>query len=437
MNKLLLSLVAIATLSLSSFGQAPEGFKYQAVVRDAGNIILNNQAVGMQMTIQQGSIGGTTVYQETFATTTNAYGLVNLEIGNGTVVSGIFTSIDWANGPYFIETAVDVTGGTSYVVMGTSQLMSVPYSLHANTAVNVINDQVDDADADPNNELQDISLTGTDLSITNGSTLDLSVIQDGVNDADADPNNELQDISLTGTDLSITNGSTLDLSVIQDGVNDADPDPNNEIQSISRSGTTVTLSNGGGTFEDSVGVYTAGAGIDITSNVISTTSACGLSIGDNYQGGIIFYLDASGCHGLICATSDQSAGIQWYNGSNVNTYAYGSGIYDGFGNSMAILNWQGFCSSCNALGVAFSANNGYNDWYLPSIGELRLMFENVGPGNALGLGNVGGFTNVEYWSSSEASDTQALSYVFFNPPSNFSGAALKTNTFRVRQVRAF
>jgi hypothetical protein len=136
MKKILLSLVAIATLSLSSFGQAPEGFKYQAVVRDAGNTILNNQAVGIRMTIQQGSIGGTTVYQETFAPTTNTYGLVNLEIGSGSVVSGTFATIDWANGPYFIETAVDVTGGASYAVMGTSQLMSVPYALYAKTSGN-------------------------------------------------------------------------------------------------------------------------------------------------------------------------------------------------------------------------------------------------------------------------------------------------------------
>ena len=67
MKKILLSLVAIATLSLSSFGQAPEGFKYQAVVRDAGGLILNNQAVGMRLTVQQGSIGGTAVYAETFS----------------------------------------------------------------------------------------------------------------------------------------------------------------------------------------------------------------------------------------------------------------------------------------------------------------------------------------------------------------------------------
>lgn len=136
MKKKILSLVAIATISLSSLGQAPEGFKYQAVVRNASNIILNNQAVGIRMTIQQGTAGGTTVYSETFTTTTNAYGLVNLEIGNGNVTSGTFATIDWSTGPYFIETAVDVTGGTSYTVMGTSQLMSVPYALYAKTSGN-------------------------------------------------------------------------------------------------------------------------------------------------------------------------------------------------------------------------------------------------------------------------------------------------------------
>lgn len=134
MKKLILSFVAFAAFTLSSFGQAPEGFKYQAVVRDAGNLIVNNQPVGIRMTIQQGSIGGATTYSETFSITTNAYGLVNLEIGTGTVVSGDFSTIDWSAGPYFIETGVDVSGGTSYAVMGTSQLMSVPYALYAKTS---------------------------------------------------------------------------------------------------------------------------------------------------------------------------------------------------------------------------------------------------------------------------------------------------------------
>jgi hypothetical protein len=134
MKKIILSLVAIATISLNSFAQAPEGFKYQSVVRDASQNVIANQAVGMQMTILQGSASGTVVYQETFAPTTNAYGLVNIEIGTGSVVSGTFSSIDWANGTYFIETALDATGGTTYAVMGTSQLLSVPYALYAKTS---------------------------------------------------------------------------------------------------------------------------------------------------------------------------------------------------------------------------------------------------------------------------------------------------------------
>ena len=184
MRKFILSTLAATAFAISVLAQAPQGFKYQAVIRDAAGNILNNQAVGMQMTIQQGSIGGTTIYQETFSGTTNAYGLMNLEIGSGIVISGDFTTIDWSNGPYFIETAVDVAGGTSYSVMGTSQLMSVPYALHANTAENVVNDAVDDADNDPTNEIETWStLGGIPADIADG---------DDVDDADNDPTNEIE-----------------------------------------------------------------------------------------------------------------------------------------------------------------------------------------------------------------------------------------------------
>ena len=135
MKKILLSIIISTVLVLSSFGQAPEGFKYQAVLRDASNTIITNQAVGIKLTIQQGSVGGTAVYTETFSPTTNAYGLVNLEIGTG-ITTDDFTTIDWSNGDYFIETAIDVTGGSNYSVMGTSQLMSVPYALYAKTSGN-------------------------------------------------------------------------------------------------------------------------------------------------------------------------------------------------------------------------------------------------------------------------------------------------------------
>ena len=107
------------------YGQVPQKVKYQAVVRDGANTVLNNQAVGMQLTLRQGSVGGLAVYTETFSTSTNAFGLVNLDIGTGTTTDD-FATIDWSVGPYFVEIAVDITGGASYSVMGISQLMSGP-----------------------------------------------------------------------------------------------------------------------------------------------------------------------------------------------------------------------------------------------------------------------------------------------------------------------
>ena len=128
--KRILFAVAFALSTMSAMAQAPQGFKYQAVIRDGSNVILVSSPVGVELSIHQGSEAGPVVYTETFATNTNAYGLVNLEIGGG-VTSDDFSAIDWADGPYYIETAADLAGGTSYESMGTSQLMSVPYALYA------------------------------------------------------------------------------------------------------------------------------------------------------------------------------------------------------------------------------------------------------------------------------------------------------------------
>ena len=133
----LFSIFAAVLLTASVFAQSPEKMSYQAVIRNASNNIVTNHAVGMQISILQGSVSGTAVYVETQSPTTNSNGLVSIEIGTGTVVSGDFSSIDWANGPYFIKTETDPTGGTSYSITGSSQLLSVPYALHAKTAETV------------------------------------------------------------------------------------------------------------------------------------------------------------------------------------------------------------------------------------------------------------------------------------------------------------
>lgn len=116
------------------FAQSPDKMSYQAVIRDASSALITSTTVGMQISILQGSVTGTPVYVETHTPASNLNGLVTLEIGSGTVVSGTFATIDWSNGPYFLQTETDLAGGTNYTITGTSQLMSVPYALHSKTA---------------------------------------------------------------------------------------------------------------------------------------------------------------------------------------------------------------------------------------------------------------------------------------------------------------
>jgi hypothetical protein len=155
--------------------QAPEGINYQALIRDASGVVVANQNVGIQIFLLQGSASGGAVYKETFSLTTNDFGLVNLQIGAGTPTLGNFSSIDWSNGTYFIETAVDVSGGTSYVVISTTQFMSVPYALYAKNSgldsigIQGIIDANPDFDADTTNELQTLSYINDTLSISGGN----------------------------------------------------------------------------------------------------------------------------------------------------------------------------------------------------------------------------------------------------------------------------
>jgi uncharacterized protein (TIGR02145 family) len=142
--------------------QAAEKLSYQAVIRDADGELLSNQSVGMQISIVQGAAEGSALYVETHTPITNENGLISLEIGAGTVASGDFSTIDWVNGPYFIKTETDPAGGSNYSITGTSQILSVPYALHAKTAENFIGEL---EESDPIfEESAAASITATDIS---------------------------------------------------------------------------------------------------------------------------------------------------------------------------------------------------------------------------------------------------------------------------------
>ena len=133
-KRLLAALIAIVFTVATAKAQAPQKMSFQSVVRNSSGVLVANHSVGLRLSILQGSINGTAVYVETQTATSNANGLVTLQIGGGTVVSGTFSSIDWSAGPYYIKSEIDPTGGTSYGVVGTTQLLSVAYALYSNTA---------------------------------------------------------------------------------------------------------------------------------------------------------------------------------------------------------------------------------------------------------------------------------------------------------------
>lgn len=127
--------ILFCAVAIASFAQVPNAISYQAVVRDNTGTVLPAQNVAFRISILKGSTSGTTVYSETHSATTNDFGLANLQIGLGTIVSGDFSTINWANDSYFVKIELDESGGTNYQLMGASQLMSVPYSQRANTSL--------------------------------------------------------------------------------------------------------------------------------------------------------------------------------------------------------------------------------------------------------------------------------------------------------------
>jgi hypothetical protein len=134
---------------------------------------------------------------------------------------------------------------------------------------------------------------------------------------------------------------------------------------------------------------------------------------------------------LLAAPSDQSTSAAWWNGSLIDTRAYGSGLFEGKYNTRMINRIQSGTTSAAAI----CANFGDLKWYLPSIEELNLMYMNIGQGNALGLGNIGSFSPASYWSSTEDDDAFAWVQDFFNGVQNHNDKEL-TN-YSVRAVRAF
>lgn len=237
---------AFLLLTINLFSQAPQKFSYQAVVRDDAGNIASDQSVGIKISILQGSADGTVVYSETHSTNTNSFGLVTLEIGGGTILSGDLSTMDWGSDTYFMKVEMDPAGGTIYAEMGISQILSVPYALHSKTAENVFSGDYLDLLNRPTSVssftndagyltdfMESDPVFGIHVSsgiltsdITNWNTAfgwgDHSAQEYLTTEVDGSVTNEIQDLNLTGNTLTITNNLTptsIDLNPYLDNTN--------------------------------------------------------------------------------------------------------------------------------------------------------------------------------------------------------------------------
>lgn len=290
----------------------PNAFNYSAVARNAAGQPIATTTIGIQITILKTSPAGVSQYSENHFVNTDAFGLFNLVIGAGAVQSGSMATIDWRNDNYYLKVGMDAAGGTNFLIMGTTQLLSVPYALHAKTAE------------------------------------------------------------------SIVGGGS-----------------------------------GGGGFTH--------------------------YIGEEFGGGVVFHLwkDTLGVeHGLIIDKTDLSPQV-W---SSVMALIGPSAqsIWDGLSNSNAIVGQAGHTSSASALCLN-STNGAQSDWYLPSVQELDMLWNNYYT-VARSLTQISGATQLQqagYWSSSEYGSDYAWSFSFSNGNASYSFSGTKANTLYVRAVRAF
>ena len=129
---IIMSLLIIPMLGIS---QASQRINFQSILRNTNGEVVSNKAVSLRISILSDSITGPAVYVETHARTTDAGGLMSLQIGNGTAPSRDFATINWGNSAHFIKLEADFSGGNNYILLGTQELMSVPYALYASLCI--------------------------------------------------------------------------------------------------------------------------------------------------------------------------------------------------------------------------------------------------------------------------------------------------------------
>ncbi|MBU3928864.1 MAG: hypothetical protein KKB74_13750, partial [Bacteroidetes bacterium] len=315
--KIFSALIGVMLLTLNVPAQAPEKMSYQFVVRNNNGLLVTNSTVSVRISILQSTPNGMAVYAEKHLTTTSINGLANLEIGGGAPINGTFSAIDWAHGPYFLKTETDPAGGSNYSITGTSQMLSVPYALYAKTAESISGGILE---SDP------VFVGSSANGISTGNITDWTTAYGWGNHAGL-----YKSINYTPSWNEITNNPFLfsapasDQLIKFNGTNwiNFTPDfaPTNHVHADATttvsgflSGIDKTKLDGLQNADGSETKVTAGTDINVAGTgttsdpyIISSTSGSGnYHQGDLIGGGVVFFVDPTGEHGLICSLIDMS-----------------------------------------------------------------------------------------------------------------------------------
>lgn len=226
MKRILLFIAALACSFI--YAQAPQGFSYQAIAFDNNGNPVQNTTIAVKVSILDQSVTGTVLFSESHTPTTNDQGLFNLSIGIGSNLSGTFEEIDWGNNSKFVKLELDITGGTNYITVGTSQLMSVPYALYAENSNSkfwqeAVTDTISLKEENKVLKVNDVEISqgnlqlsepgsGITLTSPNGTLYKLTVSDSGIftildNETNEPINQDGSEVELSG---SITTDLTLD-----------------------------------------------------------------------------------------------------------------------------------------------------------------------------------------------------------------------------------
>ena len=476
-----LLIIALVHLLINSsiFAQAPQKMSYQAVIRNSNDSLLISTPVGMRISLVQGAPTGTVVFSETQTATTNANGLVSLQIGMGTAVIGTFADIDWAAGPYYVKTETDLAGGTNYTIISSNELLSVPYALFSANGTpgpqgpqGIAGTNGNDGATGPQGPQGIAGTNGNDgtpgpqgpqgpagaigITITSvstaGDTLYLSNGQIFIAGSNTGGTGAL--VLPTITTNAVT-GITSNSATFGGAISNANGNQIMErgiVYSTSPNPTLgsnkIVIGNGIGTFDTISALFYQYAHLlnpnttyyvrayAVTENNISAygneVSFTTLSVGQAGPGGGIVFFNkgnsTSSWQYLETATSDQSTGLAW---GCTGLSIPGTQLAVGSGEANTSL----IVAGCNE--ASFPAKicdnlslGGQTDWFLPSSDELNLMYKN------LHTNNQGNFSDSYYWSSTEDGASHAGSLSLISGHAG-NGSMPKHLTLYVRAVRAF